>query len=203
MARYTGPKCRLCRREGMKLYLKGARCDSEKCAFEKRPQPPGQHGLGRRRRNQSEYGKQLREKQKSKRIYGLLERQFRKYVKESIEAKGVASGHVLMQKLESRLDNLIYRSGLSVSRAQARQFVRRGFFLVNDKEVKTPSQQLKPGDIIKPVSFEKLQLKEGFVLPEWISANVKEKYVKYLRLPTPDDLQERIDVQSIIEFYSR
>ncbi|MBU1133131.1 30S ribosomal protein S4, partial [Patescibacteria group bacterium] len=175
MARYTGPKCRLCRREGMKLYLKGARCDSEKCAFEKRPQPPGQHGLGRRRRNQSEYGKQLREKQKAKRIYGLLERQFRKYVKESLKTKDVAAGDALMQKLESRLDNLIYRSGLSVSRAQARQFVRRGFFLVNDKEVKTPSQQLKPGDIIKPVSFEKLQLKEGFVLPEWISANVKEK----------------------------
>lgn len=202
MARYTGPKCRLCRREGMKLYLKGAKCDSEKCPFEKRPQAPGQHGIGKRRRTQSEYGTQLREKQKAKRIYGLLERQFRKYVEESLKTKG-ASGDILMQKLESRLDNLVYRSGLSVSRAQARQLVRRGFFLVNDKEVKTPSQQLKPGDIIKPVSFEKLHLKEGFVLPEWISANVKEKYVKYLRLPTPDDLQERIDVQSIIEFYSR
>ena len=202
MARYTGPKCRLCRREGMKLYLKGAKCDSEKCPFNKRPQPPGQHGLGRRRKSQSEYGKQLREKQKAKRIYGLLERQFRNYVREALKAKGI-SGNVLMQKLESRLDNLIYRSGFAVSRAQARQFVRRSLFMVNDREVKTPSQILIPGDIIKPVSFEKLHLRQGFVLPEWLEANVKEKYVKYLRLPTSEDLQERINVQSIIEFYSR
>jgi len=200
MARYIGPKCRMCRREGVKLYLKGKRCESEKCTLNDKSQAPGQHGTSRKAL--SEYGRQLREKQKAKRLYGLLERQFRNYIKEALKAKGV-SGNILMQKLESRLDNLVYRSGFAVSRAQARQNVRRGLFTVNDKEINIPSMQVKIGDIIKPVSFEKINLREGFIMPDWLEVNMKEKSVKFVRFPTEDDLQEKIDVQSIIEFYSR
>lgn len=200
MARMTGPKCRLCRREGVKLYLKGTRCETEKCALNRKAQAPGQHGTGRR--SLSEYGKQMREKQKAKRIYGILEKQFEKYVKEALKTRGV-TGDILIQKLEGRLDNLVFRSGFAMSRAQARQYTRRGLFMVNDKPVKTPSQQLKSGDIIKPVSFEKIHLKEGFVLPEWLEANIKEKCVRLAKLPTSQDYQERVDIQSIIEFYSR
>ncbi|HOV97496.1 MAG TPA: 30S ribosomal protein S4 [bacterium] len=200
MARYIGPKCRMCRREGVKLYLKGERCDSEKCPLNTKNQAPGQHGSSRKAL--SEYGKQLREKQKAKRLYGVLEKQFRNYINEALRAKGV-SGDILMQKLESRLDNLVYRSGFAVSRAQARQNIRRGLFTVNGKKINIPSTQVKVGDIIKPVSFEKISLREGFIMPDWLEANVKEKYVKYLRPPTEEDLQEKIDVQSIIEFYSR
>lgn len=200
MARYIGPKCRMCRREGVKLYLKGERCDSEKCPLNTKNQAPGQHGSSRKAL--SEYGKQLREKQKAKRLYGVLEKQFRNYINEALRAKGV-SGDILMQKLESRLDNLVYRSGFAVSRAQARQNIRRGLFTVNGKKINIPSTQVKVGDIIKPVSFELISLREGFIMPDWLEANVKEKYVKYLRPPTEEDLQEKIDVQSIIEFYSR
>ena len=200
MARYIGPKCRMCRREGVKLYLKGERCDSEKCPLNTKNQAPGQHGSSRKAL--SEYGKQLREKQKAKRLYGVLEKQFRNYINEALRAKGV-SGDILMQKLESRLDNLVYRSRFAVSRAQARQNIRRGLFTVNGKKINIPSTQVKVGDIIKPVSFEKISLREGFIMPDWLEANVKEKYVKYLRPPTEEDLQEKIDVQSIIEFYSR
>jgi small subunit ribosomal protein S4 len=202
MATVKGPKCRLCRQEGVKLYLKGARCDSEKCALARKPQPPGQHGR-RRKRGLSEYGRQLREKQKAKKVYGILERQFKKYVNEALKSRGV-TGEILMQKLESRLDNLVYRGGFAVSRSQARQYIRSNYFTVNGRAVKTPSQQLKPGDIIKPVNFEKLHLREGFVLPDWLKANVKERHIKVDRMPNYDDFQEKIvDMQSIIEFYSR
>ena len=200
MARYIDAKCRLCRREGVKLYLKGKRCESDKCPINQKVQAPGQHGLSKKAL--SEYGRQLREKQKSKRIYGLLERQFRNYVNESLKSKGV-SGTILIQKLESRLDNLVYRSGFAVSRAQARQNVRRGLFMVNDKKVTVPSMEIKISDIIKPVSFEKLSLREGFIMPDWLEVDLKNKSVKYLRFPVEEDLQERVDVQSIIEFYSR
>jgi len=200
MARTTGPKCRLCRREGTKLYLKGAKCESEKCTVAKRPQAPGQHGTSRRAL--SEYGKQLREKQKAKRIYGVLERQFAKYVNEALRTKGV-TGQVLVEKLESRLDNLVYRSGFAVSRNQARKLIRTGYLLVNDKPVNIPSYQLKVGDVIKPVSFDKIHLREGFVLPDWLEANIKEKCVKYAKAPNSEDYQEKVDVSSIIEFYSR
>lgn len=200
MARYIGAKCRLCRREGTKLYLKGVRCESEKCAVSHRPQAPGQHGTSRRA--MSEYGKQLREKQKAKRIYGVLEKQFKNYAKVALKTKGV-SGEILMQNLESRLDNMVYRSGFAVSRAQARQLIRKGYFLVNGKAVTTPSAQMRAGDTLKPVSFDKIFVREGFIMPEWLEANTKEKFVKYARLPKTDDLQERVDVQSIIEFYSR
>lgn len=202
MARYKGPKCKLCRREGEKLYLKGARCHSEKCAINRRNYAPGQHGNSRRRRRQSEYGKQLREKQKAKRIYGVLEKQFKRYIDKALKTKGV-TGEVLMKNLETRLDNMVYRSGFAVSRAQARQFIRSGYFEVNGKVVTVPSAQLKVGDVIKPVEFEKIHLREGFVLPEWLEANVKDKFVKFVRLPTLEDALENINVQLIIEYYSR
>jgi small subunit ribosomal protein S4 len=202
MARYNGPKCRLCRREGVKLYLKGSRCESENCGLTKRQQAPGQHGAARRKAY-SDYGKQLREKQRAKRIYGILEKQFRKYVLEALKTKGVTA-EALMQKLETRLDNVVYRGGFAVSRGQARQFIRSGYFTVDGKAVKTTSQAVKEGSVIKPVNFEKLQLREGFVLPEWLKANVKEKSIKLERLPVMEDFQEKIvDLQVIIEFYSR
>ena len=137
MARYKGPKCKLCRRAGEKLNLKGARCDSEKCAMNKRPYPPGQHGKNRRRRRPSSYGMQFAEKQKAKRIYGMLEKQFRKYVNASLNTEGV-TGEILMQHLESRFDNMVYRSGFATSRPQARQFIRSGFFELNGKVVDVP-----------------------------------------------------------------
>lgn len=202
MARYKGPKCRLCRREGEKLYLKGARCHSEKCAINRRNYAPGQHGNSRRRRRLSDYGKQLREKQKAKRIYGILERQFKTYVEKALKAKGV-TGESLVRNLETRLDNMVYRSGFAVSRAQARQFIRSGYFEVSGEKATTPSMQLKVGDVIKPVEFEKIHLREGFVLPDWLEANVSEKYVKFVRLPTLEDTLENINVQLIIEYYSR
>ena len=200
MALYVGPKCRLCRREGVKLYLKGARCESEKCALSKRSQAPGQHGTSRKAL--SGYGLQLREKQKAKRIYGLLEKQFKRYVTESSKTKGMTA-QVLYQRLETRLDNLVFRSGFAVSRSQARQFVRRGLILVNGTVAKTASQNLKVGDVLQPVSFDKNHLRQAFVLPDWLSANVKEKNVKVIALPDLESFQEKFDLQSIIEFYSR
>ncbi len=200
MARTAGPKCRLCRREGMKLNLKGPRCESEKCGLTKHSNAPGQHGTSRRAL--SEYGKQLREKQKAKRVYGILEKQFKNYVQNSLKAKGI-TGNVLLQKLESRFDNMVYRSGFALSRAQARQLIRQGMFEINGKKVNIPSQALEIDDVIKPLNFDKIHLREGFVLPEWIEANVKEKYVKFSKLPTQEDIQERIDIPLIIEFYSR
>ena len=200
MSRYSGPKCRLCRREGTKLYLKGARCESDKCSITKKAQAPGQHGTSRR--SLSEYGKQLREKQKAKRIYGLLEKQFKNYVKSSLKSKGLTP-EILYQKLETRLDNMVYRSGFAVSRAQARQFVRRGLLEVNGKVVTAPSQSVKIGDVIKPVNFDKIQPKEGFVLPEWLEVNVKEKCVKVSQLPKAEEVIEKFNIQSIIEYYSR
>jgi len=202
MARYKGPKCRLCRREGAKLYLKGIRCEGEKCALSNRQQAPGQHG-NRRRQTRSDYGKQLREKQKAKRIYGILEKQFRRYVREAMKSKGI-TGETLVQRLESRLDNIVYRGGFAVSRAQARQYIGSEYFTLNGRKVKTPSVNLKVGDIIKPENFDKLHLREGFVLPDWLKANVKEKHIMLSRIPVTDDFQEKLfDVQSIIEFYSR
>jgi len=200
MARYKGPKCKLCRREGEKLYLKGARCHSEKCAINKRNYAPGQHGTSRSRL--SDFGKQLREKQKAKRIYGILEKQFRIYIDRALQTKGV-TGEELLKNLETRLDNMVYRSGFSVSRAQARQLIRSGFFAVNDNVITKPSYQTRIGDIIKPVEFGKIHLREGFVLPEWLEANVKEKYVKFVKLPTLEEAIENVDVQLIIEYYSR
>lgn len=200
MSRYTGPKCRLCRREGVKLYLKGARCESEKCALSRKQQAPGQHGAARKKL--STYGIQLREKQKAKRIYGILEKQFASYVKKALKTKGV-TGDELLRLLELRFDNMVYRSGFAVSRAQARQFIRRNLFTINGKLCNIPSVRLKVNDVIKPVDFGKISPREGFVLPDWLSANVKEKSVTVVRLPEGNDLPKEFDVQMIVEFYSR
>jgi small subunit ribosomal protein S4 len=200
MALNNGPKCRLCRREGVKLYLKGTRCESDKCGITRRQQAPGQHGTSRKRL--SEYGVQLREKQKAKRIYGVLEKQFKKYVEMALKATGITS-EKLIQKLESRLDNMVYRSGFAVSRPQARQYIRSGFFTLNGEKATIPSMTVKVGDVLKPVSFDKIQLREGFSLPEWMEANVKERFVKLNRLPTLEEISEGLNVQLIIEYYSR
>ena len=200
MSRYTGPKCRLCRREGVKLYIKGIRCESEKCALAKKQQAPGQHGTSRKRL--SSHGIQLREKQKAKRIYGLLEKQFANYVARATKAKGV-TGEQLLRELELRFDNLVYRAGFAVSRAQARQYIRRSFFTISGKSCNIPSAQLKVGEILQAVDFGKLSPREGFTLPEWLSANVKEKSVTLDRLPLTEDLPNDFDVQMIVEFYSR
>ena len=185
----------------MKLYLKGARCESEKCAMNRKPYAPGQHGNARHRRL-STYGEQFREKQKAKRIYGILEKQFQGYIDAALNTKGV-TGEVLMQELESRFDNMVYRSGFATSRSQARQLIRSGFFEVNGKKVTVPSAKLKPGDVVKPVSFEKIHLRQGFVLPEWIKANVKERFVQVERLPSLEELPSDVNVKLIVEFYSR
>jgi small subunit ribosomal protein S4 len=202
MARIIGSKCKLCRRLGVKLNLKGTRCDSEKCAMNKRPYSPGQHGNSRRRSRKSEYGLQLAEKQKAKAIYGVLESQFKNYVNKSMDMEGI-SGENLYQLLEARLDNLVYRSGFALSRPQARQLIRAGVFSVNDKKVLSPSYKVKTGDILKPTDFSKVHLREGFVLPEWISANVKERLIQVKRDPTLDDFSESFEIQQIIDFYSR
>src|SRR5215211_6855624 len=146
MARYIGPVCRLCRREGMKLFLKGERCYTEKCAIEKRNLPPGQHGKLRKQKLQG-YGLQLREKQKVKRIYGVLENQFRRYFETAARHRGV-TGVMLLQALETRLDNIVYRLGFATSRPQARQLVRHGHFLINGKKVDIPSYSVKVGDVV-------------------------------------------------------
>jgi len=155
MARYTGPVCRLCRRERMKLFLKGTRCMGPKCAIERRPYPPGQHGRGRIK--ESEYLVQLREKQKARRIYGVLEKQFRRYYEEATRAKGV-TGTRLLQLLELRLDNVVYRGGLAMSRDQARQFVTHGHFQVNGRKVDIPSYRVKAGDVVAVVVAAVLSL---------------------------------------------
>ena len=147
MARYNGPVCRLCRREGMKLFLKGERCYTEKCAIEKRNMPPGQHGRLRKAKMVG-YGVQLREKQKVKRIYGVLEDQFRRYFEQAERTRGGITGETLLQPLERRLDNAVYRMGIATSRPQARQLVRHGHFLVNGKRVDMPSYSLKSGDTV-------------------------------------------------------
>jgi small subunit ribosomal protein S4 len=200
MSRYTGPKCRLCRREGVKLYLKGIKCEGEKCTITKRQQAPGQHGTSRRRL--SNYGIQLREKQKAKRMYGILEKQFSNYIHKAMKTKGV-TGEQLLTLLELRFDNLLYRSGFAVSRAQARQYIRRNFFTINGKLCNIASAQLKSGDVLKPVDFGKLSPREGFILPEWLSADLKEKSIKVERLPVTEDLPNDFNVQMIVEYYSR
>lgn len=184
----------------MRLYLKGTRCESEKCAITRRQRAPGQHGTSRKKLSQ--YGLQLREKQKAKRIYGVLERQFRRYIEAALKKEGV-TGEFLMQKLETRFDNMVYRSGFALSRAQARQLIRSNFFTLNGLEVNIPSRQLVVGDVIKPVEFGRLQPREGFILGEWLSVNVKEKSVRLDRFPLLSDLPGDINIQLIVEYYSR
>ena len=208
MARYTGPSCRLCRREGMKLYLKGDRCYSDKCAVDRRGYAPGQHGQGRRKL--SEYGIQLREKQKAKRIYGVLERQFRKYYKMAEKMKGV-TGENLLQLLERRLDNVVYRLGLASSRAEARQLVRHGHFKVNGRKVNIPSYLVDVGDVItvKEKSRNSKRIKElveraqDRTVPDWLQINYESLEGKVIELPTKEHIDIPIEEHLIVEFYSR
>ena len=212
MARYTGPVCRLCRREGMKLYLKGARCDSPKCAVSKtrKNYPPGQHGQ-RRTRRQSEYGLQLREKQRVRRFYGVLEAQFRRHYDEAVRRGGV-TGDNLLQLLESRLDNVVYRMGFADSRAQARQLVRHGHFSVNGRRTNIPSYIVKAGDVVtvKPEKRSKTYFEDFNVQletkrpPDWVSVNVNDLSGKVLSLPTRDQMElPPFNEALIVEYYSR
>src|SRR5580692_2187458 len=200
--------CRLCRREGMKLYLKGTRCETEKCAFERRGYAPGQNG--KRRKKDTEYGLQLREKQKVKRIYGLFERQFRRYFSIAARKKGV-TGETLLQLLEQRLDNTIYRMGFAESRRQARQVVRHGMILVNGKKVDIPSYNLKAGDKISILerfkenvglkrSIETLQ-KRG--VPEWLEVDTGTLSGSFKKVPTKDEIALPVQEQLIVELYSK
>ncbi|HEX3303677.1 MAG TPA: 30S ribosomal protein S4 [Thermomicrobiales bacterium] len=212
MARYTGPVCRLCRREGMKLYLKGARCDTPKCAVSKtrKNYPPGQHGQ-RRTRRQSEYGLQLREKQRVRRYYGILETQFRRLYEEAVRRGGV-TGENLLQLLESRLDNVVYRMGFADSRAQARQLVRHGHFTVNGRKTNIPSFIVKPGDVVtvkaekrSKTYFEDFNVQlETKRPPDWVSVNVNDLSGKVLSLPTRDQMElPPFNEALIVEYYSR
>jgi len=208
MARYTGPVCRLCRREGIKLYLKGDRCFSEKCQIDKRPFPPGQHGQGRKRN--SEYGLQLREKQKARRFYGVLEKQFEHYYEEASHRQGI-TGENLLQMLESRLDNVAYRLGFGASRKEARQLVCHGHFLVNGRKVDIPSYLTKVGDTIsvreKSQSAgrlkELLELAESKTIAPWLELDVASRTGKVVRVPARDEIDTPVAEQMIVEHYSR
>lgn len=208
MARYTGPVCRLCRREGIKLYLKGERCFSEKCSVDKRPFAPGQHGQGRKRN--SEYGMQLREKQKARRFYGVLEKQFEHYFEEASRRQGI-TGENLLQMLESRLDNVVYRFGFGASRAEARQLVRHGHFNVNGRRVDIASYQTKVGDVISIREKsqgttrikELLEIAESKTIAPWLELDLGSKSGKVVRIPARDEIDTPVAEQMIIEHYSR
>ncbi|MEI7916309.1 MAG: 30S ribosomal protein S4 [Methylophilaceae bacterium] len=209
MARNLDPKCRQCRREGEKLFLKGEKCFTDKCAIEKRNFPPGQHG---QRRNQrlSDYGVQLREKQKLRRIYGVLEKQFRSYYAEADRQKGI-TGENLLQLLECRLDNVTYRMGLGASRTEARQIVRHNSILVNGKRVNIPSYQVKPGDTVQvaPASANQLRIKGAMAaaeqrgFPEWIEVDVKALKGTFKAKPQRDELPATINESLVVELYSK
>jgi small subunit ribosomal protein S4 len=211
MARYTGPVCKLCRREGEKLLLKGERCFTPKCALERRAYAPGMRGRQAQfRRKKSDYGLQLREKQKARRIYGVLERQFRRYYKEAERRKGLTGVNLLII-LESRLDNVVYRLGFADSRAQARQLVRHGHFDVNGRKTNIPSFLVKAGDVIgvrerskKLAYFRDLgTVMEHKVVPEWLSLDIPIMEGRVLALPTREDIDASLDEHLIVEYYSR
>ena len=209
MARYNGPVCRLCRREGMKLFLKGERCYTEKCAIEKRNMPPGQHGRLRKAKMIG-YAVQLREKQKVKRIYGVLEDQFRGYFEQADRTRGGITGETLLQLLERRLDNVVYRLGLGTSRAQARQLVRHGHFLVNGKKVDIPSYSLKAGDTVavregsraNTTIIHATEEVKGRGVPEWLSLEA-EMGGKVVSMPTRAQINLPVQEQLIVELYSK
>ena len=208
MARYTGAVCRLCRREGVKLYLKGDRCYSDKCALTKRGKIPGVHADSRKKI--TEYGLQLREKQKTKRIYGLQEKQVHKYYEEAERLKGVTGANMLIL-LEQRLDNVVYRLGLGVSRSQARQFVNHGLITVNGKRVTIPSYQVKVGDVISVKENKAEQAhfveikgsKKPANLPKWLDFEPAELTGKVLAKPTREDIDMNIAEHMIVELYSK
>ncbi len=208
MARYTGPDCKLCRREKTKLFLKGSKCESPKCPVERRPYPPGEHGRGRAK--ESEYLLQLREKQKARRIYGVLEKQFHGYYQEAARRKGV-TGEALLQLLEIRLDNVVYRAGFGRSRDHARQLVRHRHVTVNGRLVDIPSYAVKPGDVVQVKEdmrgnlhvHESIQLQTGRPMPPWLDWNAGEAKVTILNLPARDQIEVGVQEQLIIELYSR
>ncbi|MDY7040533.1 MAG: 30S ribosomal protein S4 [Chloroflexota bacterium] len=212
MARYVGPVCKLCRREGEKLFLKGERCLSAKCALERRSYPPGMHGRESqfRRGRASEYSLQLREKQKVRRIYGVLERQFRRYYQEAVRRKGL-TGENLLVILESRLDSVVYRLGFARSRAQARQLVRHGHFQLNGRRVSIPSVLLKPGDELSVsqrsrqlVLFKDVEkLLDEQAVPNWLSLDISNLAGRVLNLPTREEIAPSINEHLIVEYYSR
>ncbi|MCE5194608.1 MAG: 30S ribosomal protein S4 [Nitrospiraceae bacterium] len=208
MARYTGSLCRVCRRQGEKLFLKGERCSTEKCAVERRKYAPGQHG--QRRSKISDYGLQLKEKQKAKKNYGVLEKQFRRYFHEAERQRGT-TGEVLLQLLERRLDNVIFRMGFAVNRREARQYISHGHFSVNGKRTNIPSYLVKIGDSVevKEASREIKSISENISklehkgLPAWIQIDAKNYKGKILHIPSRDEMQLPIEEQLIVEFYSK
>ncbi len=210
MARYTGPVCRMCRRDGVKLFLKGPKCFTEKCPVEKRNFPPGQHGQSKKVKKVVGYGLQLREKQKAKRIYFTLETQFRAYYQKASNKTGV-TGDLLLQQLETRLDNVAYRMGLATSRRQARQVVRHGHVSVNGRKVNIPSFQVKVGDEIAVREGSKAlgiletakQFAGGLQAVTWIDINRDELKGKIVALPKREDIQLPVNEQLIVELYSK
>lgn len=206
MARKIEPDCRQCRREGRKLFLKGERCTTKKCAMERRPVIPGQHGASRKR--VTEYGLQLREKQKVKRMYGILENQFREYYEKANKMQGV-TGETMLTLIERRLDNVVYRMGIGASRKQCRQMVNHGLITVNGKRVDIPSYQVKAGDIIavKENKQDNVNFKElkgaKIVMPKWLEFDTNTLTGKILSLPSREDIDSDIKEQLIVEFYSR
>ena len=208
MARYTGAVCRLCRRENQKLFLKGTRCFSEKCALSKRAYAPGQHGQARKK--MSEYGVQLREKQKTRRYYGVLEGQFANYYEMAVKKAGI-TGENLLIILESRLDNIVYRLGWATSRPEARQLVRHGHFEVNGQKANIPSILLKAGDTItikdKSRSSEKikavLETTESKVVPMWLTLDKNALSASIVRMPTRDEIDLEVEEHLIVELYSK
>jgi len=210
MARYRDSVCKLCRREGEKLFLKGARCQTAKCSFEKRGYPPGQHGKSHRLRKLSDYGSQLREKQKIKRYYGLLESQFRETFEKASRKKGITSEN-LLKMLESRMDNIVFRLGFASSRSMARQLVRHGHFMVNNKLVDIPSFQLKPGDVIQVrrksrkldvIHSSMRRIKEGKQLP-WLSLDKANLKGTFLEVPSRADIPVTFNESLVVELYSK
>lgn len=208
MARYTDASCRLCRREGVKLFLKGERCYTNKCSISKRPFAPGQHGQGRKKL--SEYGIQLREKQKARRYYGILESQFRKYFDMAVKKKGI-TGENLLQLLELRLDNAVYRTGFANSRPEARQLVNHGHFTVNGSKVDIPSYLIKVGDVIavREKSMKSPKIKNisesagGRAIPKWMESDSENMSCKIVALPSREDVDLELKESLIVELYSK
>ncbi len=212
MAKYTGPVCKLCRREGEKLFLKGSRCYTPKCAIDRRGYPPGQHGRASqyRRGRESDYSRQLRAKQKARRVYGVLERQFRRYYKRALKRRGM-TGLTLLQTLESRLDNVVYRLGYADSRAQARLLVTHGHFWVNSRRTDIPSMLLTPGDQItvregsrQRTYFKQLtDLAQEKNVPAWLERDLSTLSGSVVRLPERSEIDANLNEQLIVEYYSR
>ena len=208
MSRYKDEQCRICRREGQKLFLKGSRCYTDKCAISRRNYAPGEHG--QKKAKLSEYGIQLREKQKTKAFYGVRENQFRKYFELASKAKGI-TGERLLQILESRLDNVVYRLGYGASRPQARQLVNHGLFEVNGKKVSIPSYLVKPGDVIKvrenkenkKIIKENVEVNSARNVPAWLEKNEKDLSGKVIRLASREDVDIQVEEHLIVELYSK